>query len=80
MGVKDDVVRMASRAGLRQRVAELEAEVQECRTLNLRIAELADVVVELLVPLADSDDPRVAEVVERYRASLHDPTQGGPRA
>ena len=62
-----------SRAKLWQRIDELEAEVQECRQLNLRIAELADVVVELLVPLADSDDPRVAAVIERYRASLNDP-------
>ena len=55
---------------LRARVEELEAEVQECRELNLRIAELTDVVVELLVPLADSDDPRVAEIVRRYRSGV----------
>lgn len=55
---------------LRARVEELEAEVQECRELNLRISELTDVVVELLVPLADSDDPRVAEIVRRYRLGV----------
>ena len=35
-----------------QRVAELEDEVQECRQLNLRLAELTDVVQELLLPVA----------------------------
>ncbi|GHJ59636.1 hypothetical protein NOK12_21540 [Nocardioides sp. OK12] len=60
-------------AGLARRVAELEAEVQECRSLNLRVAELTDLVAELLVPLAGSDDPRVVEILERYRAGVSDP-------
>jgi flagellar biosynthesis/type III secretory pathway chaperone len=50
---------------LRERVAELENEVQECRQLNLRLAELTDVVQELLVPLAQRDETRLAEAVER---------------
>jgi hypothetical protein len=50
---------------LRERVAELENEVQECRQLNLRLAELTDVVQELLVPLAQRDEARLAEAVER---------------
>ena len=37
---------------LRERVAVLEDEVQECRQLNLRLAELTDVVQELLLPVA----------------------------
>lgn len=60
-------------AGLARRVTELEAEVQECRSLNLRVAELTDLVAELLVPLAGSDDPRVVEILERYRAGVSDP-------
>lgn len=36
-------------ARLRKRVVELEAEVQENRRLNRRIAELTDVVQDLLV-------------------------------
>ena len=51
---------------LRARVAVLEAEVQECRQLNLRLAELTDVVGELLLPVAHRDEDRIAEVMERY--------------
>ena len=41
---------------LRERVAVLEDEVQECRQLNLRLAELTDVVQELLLPVAQRDE------------------------
>jgi hypothetical protein len=50
---------------LRARVTELEGEVQECRQLNLRLAELTDVVQELLLPLAQRDEARLAQAVER---------------
>ncbi len=55
---------------LRARVAELEDEVQECRQLNLRLAELTDVVQELLLPVASRDEAKVAEVIERYGKGL----------
>ena len=55
---------------LRERVAVLEDEVQECRQLNLRLAELTDVVQELLVPLAQRDEQRVAAVLEKYSRGL----------
>ena len=55
---------------LQRRVEELEAEVQECRAVNLRVAELADVVTELLVPLAQGDDEKVQALLERYHESL----------
>ena len=55
---------------LRERVAVLEDEVQECRQLNLRLAELTDVVQELLLPVAQRDEARVAEVMERYTKNL----------
>jgi hypothetical protein len=55
---------------LKERVAVLEAEVQECRQLNLRLAELTDVVQELLLPVAQRDEQRVAEVMERYSKGL----------
>lgn len=55
---------------LTARVTTLEAEVQECRTLNLRVAELADLVQELLVPIAARDQDRVAELLQRYRDSI----------
>jgi len=57
-------------AELERRVAELEAEVQECRSVNLRVAELTDLVTQLLVPLAAGDQAKVRELVERYHASL----------
>lgn len=57
-------------ADLRARVAQLESEVQECRAVNLRLAELCDVVVELLVPIAERDEAKVDEVVARYRQDI----------
>ncbi len=56
--------------GVRARLAALETEVQENRRLNRRIAELTDVVAELLVPLAERDEERVQEVLAAYRAGL----------
>lgn len=50
-----------------QRIRDLEAEVQENRRLNRRIAELTDVVAELLVPLVDRDEARARELLESYR-------------
>ena len=55
---------------LKERVAVLEQEVQECRQLNLRLAELTDVVEELLLPVAERDEQRIAEVMERYAKGL----------
>jgi hypothetical protein len=55
---------------LRERVAVLEAEVQECRQLNLRLAELTDVVEELLLPLAQRDEQQVSAVLEKYSQGL----------
>jgi hypothetical protein len=55
---------------LRDRVAVLEDEVQECRQLNLRLAELTDVVQELLLPVAQRDEAKVAELMERYSKGL----------
>ena len=58
------------RTGFLRRLSALEAEVQENRQLNRRIAELTDVVAELLVPLADRDEERVRATLARYRAEL----------
>ncbi len=55
---------------LRERVAVLEDEVQECRQLNLRLAELTDVVQELLLPIAQRDQQRIDELVEKYSRGL----------
>ena len=78
----DAVARARSRAGgpnqrtearldrLSARIDELEAEVQECRRLNRRLAELTDVVEELLLPLEQRDGAAVQEHLDRYRAGL----------
>lgn len=55
---------------LRDRVTVLEDEVQECRQLNLRLAELTDIVQELLLPVAQRDEQRVAAVLEKYSQGL----------
>ena len=55
---------------LRQRLAELEKEMQESRRLNRRLAELTDVVQELLVPLSQSDPDKVQEILDRYADEL----------
>lgn len=52
---------------LQERLDELEDEVQESRKLQLRVAELADVVSELLVPAALRDDEVARAAVQRYR-------------
>jgi len=57
-------------AALRERVTVLEAEVQECRQLNLRLAELTDVVQELLVPMAQRDEARLSSLLEKYAQGL----------
>lgn len=57
-------------AGLRSRVAALEAEVQELRSVNLRLAEVIDLVQELLIPIAVRDQAKVDELVERFTKSL----------
>jgi SAM-dependent methyltransferase len=72
-GLARRVVRAARRRApgrTRRRLAELEQAVQENRQLNRRIAELTDVVAELLVPLAHSDPARVEQVLAQYRASI----------
>lgn len=53
---------------VRARLSALEDEVQENRQLNRRIAELTDVVTELLIPVADRDEEKVAELLAAYRA------------
>jgi hypothetical protein len=57
-------------AALRRRVVELESEVQECRRLNRRLAEITDIVQELLIPVAQRDEARLQEYLDRYSASL----------
>lgn len=55
---------------LEQRVADLEADLSELRRHQVRMAELVDVVQELLVPMASRDEERIAAAIETFRKSL----------
>lgn len=74
MGALRDRIRdragMSTAIDLRRRVKVLEDEVQECRALSLRLAELTDIVTELLLPVAQRDEAKLEELLERYHRSL----------
>jgi Flp pilus assembly CpaE family ATPase len=61
--------RLRSR-GVHERLRLLEEEVQENRRLNRRVAELTDLVTELVVPLSRIDDIETQAVLERYRSII----------
>lgn len=48
------------------RLKQLEQDVHEARRLHQRVAELTDVVAEILVPAADRDDERLRAVLAKY--------------
>ncbi|MEQ6903551.1 DUF6752 domain-containing protein [Nocardioides sp. YIM 152588] len=62
--------RMVGLAQLEKRVQELEEEVAGYRATNVRVAELVDLVQELLLPAAQRDEAEVARLVERYADEL----------
>ena len=66
-----NVVRRAAR--LPAWLRELRTSVEENRRLNRRVAELTDLVAELLVPLADRDEERARELLARYRETTLQP-------
>ena len=75
MGLKDVAGRLSRtmRSGddeLARRVEALEADVLELRRHNVRLAEIADVVQELLVPLSSRDQARIDEAIEKFSKSL----------
>ena len=55
---------------LEQRVAALEDAVRENRALNVRLAELTDVVSELLLPVAARDEQKLEELLSKYRGEF----------
>ena len=76
-GLKDRAVEKMARAvagdrldEIQQRLEELQAEVQECRQLNIRLAEVTDLVEQLLLPMAAQDQEKIAAAVEKYTKSL----------
>ena len=58
---------------LAARVAALEAAVEENRRLNQRLADVVDVVTELLVPALDRDDAKVAAALADLNKTLNEP-------
>ena len=76
-GFKDRAVERVARAvagdrldELQQRLDELQAEVQECRQLNIRLAEVTDLVEQLLLPIAAQDQDKIAAAVEKYTRTI----------
>ena len=55
---------------LQQRLEDLEAEVQECRQLNIRLAEVTDLVEQLLLPMAARDEDAITAAVEKYSRTI----------
>jgi len=60
----------AGGGGLAARVAALEEAVEENRRLNQRLADVVDVVTELLVPAVDRDDARLEAALKRLNQTL----------
>ena len=48
-------------------ISDLTAAVHENRRLNRRVAELTDVVAELLVPITERDGDKARELLASYR-------------
>lgn len=55
---------------LNNRVERLETELRLERQLNRRVAEVTDVVQEVLLPAATRDDDRIRQALDRYRDSF----------
>jgi hypothetical protein len=64
------VRKMVGPVSLYKRVAELEQEIQETRKLNQRLSDVIDVMIEILVPVADRDDERLREALARLDAAV----------
>jgi hypothetical protein len=62
--------RVGEQLDVRRRLARLEAEVQECRALNVRLAELTDIVTELLLPVEARDEAKLGALLDKYRDSV----------
>jgi len=55
---------------LRARVEDLEVSIAELRRHHLRLAELTDLVQELLLPVAARDEDRIAAAIEQFQQGL----------
>lgn len=55
---------------LEARIDELERELAQTRQLHVRVAELTDIVQELLLPVAQQNTELLRERLEAYADSL----------
>jgi uncharacterized protein YciW len=69
----DDALSTEQGQSLAARVAALEDAVEESRQLNQRLADVVDVVTEVLVPAADRDDERLREALAHLNKTLGSP-------
>jgi hypothetical protein len=71
VGLSDRVQRyVPGQRELEDRVASLEADIEELRRHNLRLAEIVDVVQELLIPIAQRDQQGVDEAIAKFQRGL----------
>jgi len=63
---------------LARRVTALEAAVEESRQLSQRLADVVDVVTELLVPAVDRDDERLRTALANLNKTLDDSSDDPP--
>ena len=71
-GSEDDGEEAGDDTGLAARVSALEAAVEENRRLSQRLADVVDVVTEVLVPAADRDDARMRAALKRLNQTLEE--------
>lgn len=57
-------------AELEERISELEDELQEARRLNVRVAELLDIVEELVVPIAQRDEAKLQAYLDSHADTI----------
>lgn len=66
-----DVHRLkAANETLEERVARLEEQLAQERRLQRRVAELTDIVMQVLLPADQRDDAEVKERLDRYAQGL----------
>jgi hypothetical protein len=70
MGLKQIVRQVRDQRDLVARVEHLERDLLELRRHQLRLAELADVVQELLVPMASRDQDRIDVALAKFTESI----------
>ncbi|HWJ67497.1 MAG TPA: DUF6752 domain-containing protein [Nocardioides sp.] len=70
MGGAVAMTKQAEIRELRARVEELEGSIAELRRHHLRLAELTDLVQELLLPVAARDEERIAAAIDKFQQGI----------